>query len=602
MSAQIVQGVGASWKNLGYVYLTLEASINDFQCSDAAANGYLNKAPCKWVQSRSDNRQANFLGWLNMLEPLGAKGGSPYDQSGVVDSDWKQELGISPQGFAAEWEVPKSREDLFGQERHIVMIDNTAKEMFVQLADTHKLTNPEVSLRLKVQGVDKELTGTTCLQDHNGDGDCTEELDVLVVYSGIFKLGLLATCGDINGKDEGTVPVTSAHCGTNFVPKEAAAAERCDSNVCLFSAKPSDKATCCIEQATCGDKDGVGYQRLSIADADCGSGYERRSFTVDGDDDIDGERCEGAICNPLESAHDRDTCCIPLARCGDTNGVEEGDPDVTQNDCGVGRIPNPAAVADPAAFTQTFEFRPAIKDRDTCCLSLATCSDKNGPKAEGVDAITDAECGEGFVAKPGVGLQYCAGPDCDPSGVDQATCCVPQATCGDRTNAALIQSCEERGWPLHPKNDPDAKSCGQSDGGFDCTAAVDHATAAAVCKATGARLCHVHEFYDNVVQGSGCGFDESLVWSDEPCTDGNAAGWWAVRGKESYDVPDACLTSSSGHVSNVRCCSDPDTDAAATAHVHPVMDFDCGFGYLAKEGVAGVLCNGLVCDASGADR
>ena len=148
-------------------------------------------------------------------------------------------------------------------------------------------------------------------------------------------------------------------------------------------------------------------------------------------------------------------------------------------------------------------------DRETCCLSLATCGDKNGPDADGADAITDDDCGEGYIAKPGVGLQYCAGPHCDASGaVDRDVCCVRQATCGDRTNAAIIESCDELGWPLQPKGNPDATACGKSDHGWDCTADVDHGAAEAICKAAQARLCHVSELYDNVVQGTGCDFDE----------------------------------------------------------------------------------------------
>ena len=92
-----------------------------------------------------------------------------------------------------------------------------------------------------------------------------------------------------------------------------AAAEQCDGTVCLFSAKIADKATCCIEQATCGDKDGVGFQRLSVDDDDCGAGYIHRVVTENGDDDIDAERCEGAVCDTAGAGQDRDTCCIALA-------------------------------------------------------------------------------------------------------------------------------------------------------------------------------------------------------------------------------------------------------------------------------------------------
>ena len=128
------------------------------------------------------------------------------------------------------------------------------------------------------------------------------------MYSSMFKLGLFGTCGDANGEYEGVVPTTSDMCGANFQPRAHASAQRCDDSVCLFSAKPADKAACCIEQATCGDKDGVGFQRLSVDDKDCGAGYIHRTFTVDGDDDIDAERCEGAICDAAGAGPDRDTC------------------------------------------------------------------------------------------------------------------------------------------------------------------------------------------------------------------------------------------------------------------------------------------------------
>ena len=106
------------------------------------------------------------------------------------------------------------------QERHLVEVDGKLSEKIVALdGDTHRLDNPAVSLRIKIEGLNKVLSGKSCLHDSNGDGICSETDDVTEIYSGVFKLGLSATCGDANGANEGVVPTTSELCGADFVPK-----------------------------------------------------------------------------------------------------------------------------------------------------------------------------------------------------------------------------------------------------------------------------------------------------------------------------------------------------------------------------------------------
>ena len=53
----------------------------------------------------------------------------------------------------------------------------------------------------------------------------------------------------------------------------------------------------------------------------------------------------------------------------------------------------------------------------------ATCGDNNGAAA-GVTAVTDADCGTGFVYQSSQNAASCAGAVCVAGTTDQATCCV----------------------------------------------------------------------------------------------------------------------------------------------------------------------------------
>jgi hypothetical protein len=63
------------------------------------------------------------------------------------------------------------------------------------------------------------------------------------------------------------------------------------------------------------------------------------------------------------------------------------------------------------------------------------------------------------------------GPECDPTGADQSTCCVAVATCGDMKNVKLQKQCDALPFDFSWQ----ASSlylnqvCAHSEAPFDCT-------------------------------------------------------------------------------------------------------------------------------------
>ena len=70
----------------------------------------------------------------------------------------------------------------------------------------------------------------------------------------------------------------------------------------------------------------------------------------------------------------------------------------------------------------------------------ATCGDKDGA-GSGTAPVNDTDCGTGFVYDSSKNAARCAGATCDASGVDQGTCCVAQATCGDMDGPSGGKTC-----------------------------------------------------------------------------------------------------------------------------------------------------------------
>ncbi len=137
----------------------------------------------------------------------------------------------------------------------------------------------------------------------------------------------------------------------------------------------------------------------------------------------------------------------------------------------------------------------------------------------------------------------------------------------------------------------DPEVCGESDAdvmGGACSGAVSFEAARALCQHGGARLCTSDELLADEAKGTGCNYDQALVWSGTSCGvvhgggDGGARPWkeqtfWAVVGSTnapSYDAADAafdpygapddptahaqCLHASESTTAVVvaRCCAD----------------------------------------------
>jgi hypothetical protein len=108
-----------------------------------------------------------------------------------------------------------------------------------------------------------------------------------------------ATCGDNNGAAAGVTAVTDADCGTGFVYQSSQNAASCAGAVCV--AGTTDQATCCVAQATCGDKNGAAVGVTAVTDTDCGNGFVYQSSQ-------NASSCAGAVC--VAGTTDQATCCV----------------------------------------------------------------------------------------------------------------------------------------------------------------------------------------------------------------------------------------------------------------------------------------------------
>ena len=68
---------------------------------------------------------------------------------------------------------------------------------------------------------------------------------------------------------------------------------------------------CCVNKATCGDKNGDGDGDEAVTNGDCGEGYQARN--ADNEDDQSAAPCDGAVCDVgADDAVDQLTCCSEI--------------------------------------------------------------------------------------------------------------------------------------------------------------------------------------------------------------------------------------------------------------------------------------------------
>ena len=225
-----------------------------------------------------------------------------------------------------------------------------------------------------------------------------------------MPLAIQATCGDKNGAAAGTDAVTTTDCGTGFLYQSSQSAALCAGATCI--AASTDRATCCVAQATCGDKNGAAAGTDAVTDTDCGAGFLYQSSQSTAS-------CAGATC--IAGTTDKSTCCVAQATCGDKNGAAAGTDAVTDTDCGAGFLyqssQSSASCAGATCITGT-------TDKSTCCVAQATCGDTNGASS-GTVAVSNLDCGTGYNYQSSQSTALCSGAACvagsDP---DRAVCCV----------------------------------------------------------------------------------------------------------------------------------------------------------------------------------
>ena len=132
----------------------------------------------------------------------------------------------------------------------------------------------------------------------------------------------------------------------------------------------------------------------------------------------------GANCCPSQSPEPEPLEPLePLATCGDTDGGGGGAAAVSDGDCGAGFIYDSSASGSLCVGTAC-DVAGVVEDKTACCAAQATCGDANGEGA-GVTAVSDSACGAGFLYDSSASAAFCAGTACDIAGTaaDKTVCC-----------------------------------------------------------------------------------------------------------------------------------------------------------------------------------
>ena len=186
------------------------------------------------------------------------------------------------------------------------------------------------------------------------------------------------------------------------------------------------------------------------------------------------------------------------------------------------------------------DCRTSCNFNDSNCLNGYYCEDIQGTeclpkKAQGDACSQDHQCHSGFCTD---------GVCCD------SVCAGPCRNCG---RPASEKTCDELGWTSIGSNGSGAV-CGESEVP-GCNADKTYDEAVAVCDAIGARLCTYGELNNDEVASTGCGYNNSRVWTSTQCG-GDVGSVWTQAGiASSADaIPKECTPKAT--TAAVRCCAD----------------------------------------------
>jgi len=110
-------------------------------------------------------------------------------------------------------------------------------------------------------------------------------------------------------------------------------------------------------------------------------------------------------------------------------------------------------------------------------------------------------------------------------------------------------TCASLGWE---KNGGDPSICGASE---PCSGEMTFKDAVSHCASMGGRICTETELDGNAVRQTGCGYDDSRIWSSTPC-DSDSVITQAGRTSFLSNHPKECTPRSQATGVNVRCCAD----------------------------------------------
>lgn len=122
---------------------------------------------------------------------------------------------------------------------------------------------------------------------------------------------------------------------------------------------------------------------------------------------------------------------------------------------------------------------------------------------------------------------------------------------GPQDSGPSSSSCSDLGWG-NAANHGSLDVCGESDlslGG--CSGDLTWAGAKAFCEHAGARLCTMEELQSDETRGTGCSYDNKLVWTSDLCGDGSYTQAYGSTRRYSDTTCEASTASGLA-----RCCAD----------------------------------------------
>ncbi|MEO1268673.1 MAG: hypothetical protein AAFX99_11285, partial [Myxococcota bacterium] len=196
-------------------------------------------------------------------------------------------------------------------------------------------------------------------------------------------------------------------------------------------------------------------------------------------------------------------------------------------------------------------------DRLRCNDNIGCTADSCDPTSGCQHTPDDTACSD----------HACIAGVCDPEAGGcilssrQGEVCGDAEECGSLTCVGVEPSsstCNALGWPQGQGSNTVCAASNVLEGSNEesCSGPTTYMEAEAICEGLGARLCTLEEVENDETRGTGCGYDDSRIWTQSSC---GTSQVWTASGSTAFadSYPTTCKPmSGTGEEFSVRCCAD----------------------------------------------